>query len=239
MFFLFLVGGGLIYPLRWGNTRSGDVLTYVLIFFGVNVVSLITSGVVLVLANLIGLNTHINSPQPDMSFAGLLLYFASLAFLPAVLEEILFRGLLMQSLRRFGNYFALIASSVLFAAAHQNLIKFPAMLFGGLVLGYVALNTNSLMPSVVMHFFSNAGVLISGLLAERQSSPYFMFIILIVYAILGIIGLIIYMSGNNRIIRFKTENSGDSSLVFFTTIPIMLYLILIVCVMAISSGLIV
>lgn len=53
------------------------------------------------------------------------LYFLAVAVLPPVLEEIFFRGALMQSLREFGDGFALLFSALLFALMHGNLVQGP------------------------------------------------------------------------------------------------------------------
>jgi hypothetical protein len=78
-----------------------------------------------------------------------------LTVIPAVLEEVLFRGLVMQGLRCFGDGIALAASSVLFALAHFNLIQGANALLMGLIIGYFVLRTGSIWVGVVLHFAVN------------------------------------------------------------------------------------
>jgi membrane protease YdiL (CAAX protease family) len=75
-----------------------------------------------------------------------------------VTEELLFRGWLMQDLRRrYGTTPALIWSSVVFGLAHIGLPSaVPYAIAGGLVLGAVALRTRSTLASIAMHAGVNA-----------------------------------------------------------------------------------
>jgi membrane protease YdiL (CAAX protease family) len=91
---------------------------------------------------------------PDEPFE-FILSMVLLTVIPAVLEEVLFRGLVMQGLRCFGDGIALAASSVLFALAHFNLIQGANALLMGLIIGYFVLRTGSIWVGVVLHFAVN------------------------------------------------------------------------------------
>ena len=49
--------------------------------------------------------------------AGLLLFFLRTALVPAFVEELCFRGVILQPLRRFGDWFAIFTSALLFLSA--------------------------------------------------------------------------------------------------------------------------
>ena len=73
----------------------------------------------------------------------------------AVWEEVTFRGLLLQSLRRWGDGFAILLSAVIFSLSHGSLLQsFPALL-SGLAFGYGAVVSRSLWPSVLAHLCYN------------------------------------------------------------------------------------
>jgi len=86
----------------------------------------------------------------------ILLYFVSVAILPAILEEMVFRGVIMQSLRRYGDGFALVVSALLFAFCHGNLVQGPPAFLMGLAIGYFVLRTGSLLMGIIIHFANNA-----------------------------------------------------------------------------------
>ncbi len=72
-----------------------------------------------------------------------------------VFEELIFRGVLLEALRKYGNAFGIIASSIMFGLAHANYIQFiPAMIIGT-VWAYTAVKTGSLIPSMVLHIINN------------------------------------------------------------------------------------
>lgn len=82
--------------------------------------------------------------------------FALVAVLPAICEEILHRGLLFGGIKNTGNpRFALVLSSLCFGLMHLNISQFfYAALLGGLI-GFVAYVSDSIYPSMIMHFMNN------------------------------------------------------------------------------------
>lgn len=71
-----------------------------------------------------------------------------------VVEEIVFRGAILRGLERYGKWFALLISSLLFGAFHGNLIQSPYAFLVGLVLGYVTLRYN-IVWAMVLHMINN------------------------------------------------------------------------------------
>lgn len=86
---------------------------------------------------------------------GFLLYTLSTAIVPAVLEEFALRGIVLGSLRKFGDTFALITTSVCFGIMHGNFEQIPFAFMAGLALGFVTLKTGSLRVAMFIHFFNN------------------------------------------------------------------------------------
>ena len=82
------------------------------------------------------------------------------ALLPAICEELIFRGIITNGLKKFGTRAAVILSAVLFALIHQNLQQLVYQLFLGGVMAYIALKTGSILYTMLLHFFNNAFVLL-------------------------------------------------------------------------------
>lgn len=80
-----------------------------------------------------------------------------LALVPAVMEEIFFRGVFQNLLiKSTGNFHLAIAiTSLLFAAVHLNPIQFLPMLFLAAMLGYSYYFSGSIWISVLIHFLNN------------------------------------------------------------------------------------
>lgn len=71
-----------------------------------------------------------------------------------VVEEILFRGVLLRSMMPYGKRFAVVLSAAMFGLFHGNLIQSPYAFAVGLVLGYTAVEYNILW-SMVLHMINN------------------------------------------------------------------------------------
>ncbi len=71
-----------------------------------------------------------------------------------VAEEILFRGLILRDMERYGKKFAIFTSAFLFGIFHGNLIQTPYAFLVGLVLGYVAMEYHILW-AMVLHMVNN------------------------------------------------------------------------------------
>lgn len=108
----------------------------------------------------------------NMKIYGILLHYNTgfdlvinlfvMALLPAVAEELFFRGLLMRIFRKmFGNMHAAVwLTAVVFAGFHMqpyNIV--PMMLMAG-IFGYVYYFTGSLWVPIILHFVNNAAYII-------------------------------------------------------------------------------
>ncbi len=101
--------------------------------------------------------------EPNLEYHGLFGFVGMLlvvAVLPAILEETIFRGLLLKGLQGFGNVRAIWICGALFALYHQNPAQTIYQFFCGAAFALVALKSGSILPTVVSHFFNNAFVLI-------------------------------------------------------------------------------
>lgn len=80
-----------------------------------------------------------------------------IAVIPAIVEELLFRGLFFSSFLEFMKpKKAMIFTSLMFAAMHFSLLKlFPTFMLG-MVFAYTVYNTGSIFPAMVLHFINNA-----------------------------------------------------------------------------------
>ncbi len=78
---------------------------------------------------------------------------------PALLEEFLFRGILLAEYETVSVPLAVWMSSLSFAVLHLNFIRFPAYLFSGLVLALTTYATRSVVATMLVHVANNVAVL--------------------------------------------------------------------------------
>ena len=88
--------------------------------------------------------------------------FMKVAVVAPIVEELIFRGLILNGLRL--NYKAVTAvfmSALLFALFHLNPWQFPATFVLGLLLGWIMLRTNNILLAIIGHSVNNFLVLLS------------------------------------------------------------------------------
>lgn len=91
------------------------------------------------------------------SISDALLVPLSFVVLPAVGEELLFRGVLLPGLSvRVGSRLGIGLSALLFGLIHVEPIAIACATLAGLALGYVRVRTGSVLPAVALHGAINA-----------------------------------------------------------------------------------
>ena len=90
--------------------------------------------------------------------------------LPAILEEIFFRGVVFKPLERIGFVYAAICSSVLCAVFSMSLGGFIPTLFFGLMMAFVMYTTKSLFSCIAVHLLFNT----YRLFLESNVSEYYL-----------------------------------------------------------------
>ena len=138
--------------------KRADRNTELALFFGGGVFCLfanIAAAYVDSIFTSFGIDYSIGETDIPKGIFGFLLYTLSTAIVPAVLEEFALRGIVLGSLRKFGDTFALITSSLCFGIMHGNFEQIPFAFMAGLILGFVTIKTGSLRVAVFIHFLNN------------------------------------------------------------------------------------
>jgi sodium transport system permease protein len=80
-----------------------------------------------------------------------------MAFVPSICEELAFRGFIFGGLvRERGRLRAVVITALLFGISHGVLQQSIAATIMGLLLGWIALKTGSVLPGMLIHFTNNA-----------------------------------------------------------------------------------
>ncbi|MCA8923571.1 MAG: CPBP family intramembrane metalloprotease [Planctomycetes bacterium] len=83
-----------------------------------------------------------------------------IAALPAVTEELCFRGFLLQGLRgEVSGKLAIVISALVFAAVHLDPSRLFPQFFAGCLAGALVIRTRSLWPAMLLHFVHNGTLL--------------------------------------------------------------------------------
>ena len=117
-------------------------------------------------------------------------------FVAPVLEEIVFRGVIMNNLKKYGIKTAIIINSIFFALSHYNTDMIIPAFFTGIIFSYVAYKY-SIKYSILIHFFIDAITKTSQVLAILRIDillilvglfSAFLIIFLLVFFIIGLLG---------------------------------------------------
>lgn len=92
------------------------------------------------------------------------------AVVPAFVEELLFRGMVLTNLLPYGRTTAIIGSALLFGMMHQNAGQLLFATVAGLILGYVYVKTRSIWCCILLHFVNNFYSVLQSIWWERLSS---------------------------------------------------------------------
>ena len=151
----FKVASKINFNIGWKNALL-CVLIAVIGVFGINpLISSIDGFLVDIGYNLAG-----SLPLPMDNFGWLILNIILLAGVPAILEELIFRGVILNGYKKLGAVPAMVITSLLFALIHGSVQQFVFPFLFGLILSFAALKTGTVLAPIIIHFVNNALVVI-------------------------------------------------------------------------------
>ncbi len=103
------------------------------------------------------------------TFGAFLFNMLMIALLPAIGEELLFRGLFQKLLREWlGNiHVAIFISAILFSAMHMQFYGFLPRMMLGVIFGYLFYWSGSLWVPIFAHFINNGAAVIFAYLSQK------------------------------------------------------------------------
>ncbi len=137
------------------NTKASFVISGVFISLGLSSLGSLTGDAfetALSFVNITSLQPEFNAPTNIPAF---IIFLVNLVVLPPLVEEWVFRGVLLQSLRRFGDGFAIMVSSVIFALIHCNVSQSTTAFLVGLSMAIFVVITGSVWTGVIIHMVNN------------------------------------------------------------------------------------
>ena len=137
---------------------------------------------------------------PDMSgvantHLGKTVYILYTCMLAPLTEELFFRGVLLRTLAKSNQRFAIFASAFFFGLVHGNLQQFILAFLLGIFLAHITIKHGSIIPSVIVHMFINIVSSIIGAVAGiSMAASLICYLILLAAALLGMILLLVFLS---------------------------------------------
>ena len=92
----------------------------------------------------------------DIGVGQALYVFFAFALIPGIIEEFVFRGILMSEYEHFGGMASVLASGLLFAMLRFSIQEFAVHFFVGVMLAFVVFITRSAISAVIIHILYGA-----------------------------------------------------------------------------------
>ena len=108
----------------------------------------------------IGFNIDSNLGFPLTNAGNIIFAIIGLGIIPAFIEEFIFRGAILQGLRKHGDWFAIIMSALLFMLMHANIQQTIYQFAFGILAGWLVVKTGSIWTSIAIHGLNNIFVII-------------------------------------------------------------------------------
>lgn len=106
---------------------------------------------------------------PSLAGGGIVGVLIVVALLPAVLEETIFRGIILDGIKDIGTVAACLLGGLLFSVFHQNPSQTVYQFICGCVFTLLAIRADSLLPAVLCHFLNNAVIVFNYKFAFLQN----------------------------------------------------------------------
>lgn len=200
-----------------------DSVTYFALIYGINIfLNLILSAI-----NIEGQKFIVQRPiYTDIIYA---------ICIAPVLEEIVFRGVLMTYLKKYGIQTAIIVSSLFFGISHYNIYMIIPAFFIGVVLAYVSCKY-SIKYSILLHILLNIAANMSKIVFVLKGPKEIFPLLGIIFISLFVLCLIFFIIGLKRknyqdvFLAFKLNNEDRKNMVIFLKNNILYILIIFVIV---------
>ncbi|WMJ22298.1 type II CAAX endopeptidase family protein [Paludicola sp. MB14-C6] len=176
-------------------------LTYLVITFGAMYISnFITLLIVMILSWLKG--SMLINPLESLQGGNIFANFLYGAILAPIMEEVIFRGVMVNKLRKYGDVVAILGSALAFGLIHGNISQILYAFTAGVIFAYITLRSGTIQYSILIHVLVNSlGLIVAPWVAQKQN--------IMLTAVLGMVVITMISVGtllfviNFRIIRLE------------------------------------
>ncbi len=143
---------------------------------------------------------------PSMDGFGFIGVLLVIAVFPAILEEFVFRGLILKGLKDCKEIVAVLVCGALFALYHQKPEQTIYQFCCGVAFALVTLRSGSILPTVVAHFLNNAWILIMTKFSLSLDPVYIPFLLFSALCLIGSLVYLFFFDKPKAIVNEKNSN---------------------------------
>ncbi|MDE5992388.1 MAG: CPBP family intramembrane metalloprotease [Oscillospiraceae bacterium] len=153
--------------------NGGTMFKLITLAVGLQTAASMIASIITAILKMFGLE----SPTADLTAttslpANLLMYFYA-CLLGPVLEELLYRGVLLQSMRKYNEKFAIFLSAIIFGLMHENYQQFILGFLVGIPLAVVTIKSGSLIPAIFTHIIVNTSGMFFNCWMQYSNSKFY------------------------------------------------------------------
>lgn len=135
-----------------------------------------------------------------------ILYAVCTMVIPPLTEEFVFRGVILNRLRKYGDGFAILGSALLFGIFHGNFIQLPFAFIVGLVLAFIVVRTGNLWITIIIHVINNSFSIAIEFLQRYHGENFATHISnwgFLAFVVIGLVALIVLIKNNQEFFKIK------------------------------------
>ncbi len=220
--------------VRLGRPKKDNFIFTLLLGLGFCGFANVASNLMFELLRNLGINIDPVGPSMKDGTVSSILVFISAGIIAPLVEEFAMRGVVLGSLRSYGDRFAIFASALIFGILHGNLYQMPYAFIVGLILGFAVVKTGSLWTGIIIHAINNICASAFSLIGENVSAELSMLLNLSFFAVCilcGFASLLFYKPDSETrelLPKGETVFGTKKSLgILFTSPMIIIYLVLV------------
>lgn len=238
--FYFMIKG-----LPEGEKREGkklgvwEIIKLCLISYSLMCIFNFLTNIFIILVSIFKGSEVVNPLQNIIQGSSLILTFIFLGILSPIVEEMMFRGIMLNKLRRYGDKVAIITTALLFGLFHANFSQFFYATVLGLIFAYVTLKTGTIKYSIILHIFVNMlGSFIIPLIIGDGSNLVAYLCVLSLVLLISLVGLVLLIKDRKNISLIDGEVKLEKGTEFKTIwINVGMVLFTVICLVSMVAAL--
>lgn len=135
-------------------TFGGFIKFFLISYFIMVLLNLFTMGFLWIVGNFKEADV-VNPLESVLSNSSIWATIIFAGILSPIIEEVLFRGVMLNKLRTYGDKIAIITTALLFGLFHENFSQFFYAVGLGMIFAYVTLKTGTIKYSIGLHIMIN------------------------------------------------------------------------------------
>lgn len=169
---------------------------------------------------------------PSMEGIGFIGVLFTIAVVPAIMEEFLFRGIFLREMKGFSMLARVFICGGLFALYHQNPAQTVYQFICGAMFALVAVKSGSFFPTMLSHFINNGVILLLTKFGVSTFSPV-VYAVILATSGLCLVGSLVYLLVFDRV---KEEKKKGDFVNFFACASAGIAMLLLSWLAALLTG---